>query len=333
MPVFDSVQQMQGRRRAFRRRTFLSVGLAGVGAYLGYRWWRQRPQALAQRRTLYVTPNGDFYTVSISNRYPIVDPETWRLKIRSSAREREYSLEQIRALPVRQFAKTLSCISNPVGGPAVGNAIWTATPLLSFLEAFDPEPGQRVVFRGLDGFDSSIPIEVALGADVYLAYEMNGAPLPRKHGFPLRVLLPGKYGMKQPRWLTEIELTDDRARGYWERRGWSETADIHPASRIDSARPVSPEEWKVEGVAYAGAAAVRAVEVQVDGGPWQEARITSPAVGDSWTTWEWSWKARPGRYVIGSRVFDVQGNVQEAGFSGTFPNGSTGTHRVIVEVS
>ena len=314
------------------RRTFLSVGLAGVGAYLGYRWWRQRPQALAQRVTRYVTPNRDFYTVSISKRYPVVDSESWRLKIRSSGLEREYSLQQIQALPSRQIHKTLSCISNPVGGTAVGNAVWTGALLPSVLAAFDPRPGQRVVFRGLDGFDSSVPVEVALREQAYLAYQMNGVPLPREHGFPLRVLLPGKYGMKQPRWLNEIELTDKRARGYWERRGWSEEADIHPTSRIDSAGPHSLEIWKIQGVACAGAATVGAVEVQVDDGLWREARLTSPTKDDSWATWAWTWKAQPGRYVIASRVIASGGNVQENSFSSTFPNGATGIHRVIVEV-
>lgn len=333
MPVFDSLETLKTRRRGIRRRRFLSVILAGAAAWFGYRWWRQLPQQLAQRATDYITRNSAFYTVSIHSRYPRVDPSTWRLTLKTGQDELRWSLDELRAMESKEVTKTLACISNPVGGTAVGNAVWRGFPLADLLPSrVLSEESLRVVFRGLDGFHSSVPIEVARDPGAYLVHSMNGEPLSREHGFPLRVFLPGKFGMKQPRWLDEIEVTTDRARGYWESRGWSEAADMHLSARIDSAKSGPDGVWRIQGIAYAGAPAVGGVEVSLDEGPWQPAELTTPALPDAWINWSWLSQIAPGEHLLAARVFDVEGNRQIETFSGSFPSGATGIHRVRLEI-
>ncbi len=333
--MFESVDQLRRRRRRTGRRRFLIALAAGVGGYLGYRWWRARPMPLVERRHRYLTPNRDFYTVSIGGYPEKPDIEHWRLRLESPARSFEMSDAQIRALESKTIPKTFMCISNRVAGDAIGNAEWTVTPLAPLIRRVLPPQGGpwTVAFHALDGFYSSVPLEVALDEEAYLAYQMNGVPLPREHGYPLRVLLPGKYGMKQPRWLERIEVTDGSVSGYWEWRGWSSAADVKMTSRIDSASRQDGGTWLLRGIAYCGARAVGEVQWRVDGGVWQPTRLTNAALPNAWSTWESGWTpAGTGSHVLEVRVADEQGERQEEEFSGAFPSGATGLHRVIVEV-
>ncbi|HSR53249.1 MAG TPA: molybdopterin-dependent oxidoreductase [Acidobacteriota bacterium] len=236
----------------------------------------------------------------------------------------------------------------------------------------------RVVFRARDGFFSSVPLEVGLDPEAYLAYEMNGRRLPREHGFPARVLLPGKYGMKQPKWLERIEITSRNVGGYWENQGWSDSCDVRMMSRIDRVdrlgredeRPSRPGDrghgehffsqqqdaipqetttaetsaaagdtrgsgiWVVEGIAYCGGQAVGAVEISCDGqDTWHEAELTSSRRPNAWTTWRWLWKpSARGSYTLAVRTRDASGKRQPESYTGSFPSGSTGIHKVSVEV-
>jgi DMSO/TMAO reductase YedYZ molybdopterin-dependent catalytic subunit len=199
----------------------------------------------------------------------------------------------------------------------------------------DRDPSNlRVVFHGLDGFYSSVPYSVAADPDSLLAYEMNGQPLPSKHGYPLRVLLPGRYGMKQPRWLEKIVITTSDESGYWEKRGWSDSALINPLSRIDSAKPIDRGLWKVTGIAFCGNQAVGSVDLSADGGEtWKRARLTSSAQRHVWTTWEFDWHpSQGGEHILAVRVTDQDGRKQEEDFDGAFASGSTGLHRVVITV-
>ncbi len=333
--MFDSATELRRQRRHTGRRRFLIAVLAGVGGYFAYRWWRARPKPLVQRRHGYLTPNRDFYTVSIGGYPEKPDLGRWELRLEGPSGTFSLSLEQIRGLEYRRIAKTFMCISNRVGGDAVGNAEWTATPLAPLLgRVMDGAgPGWRAVFFAADGFYSSVPLEVALDPESYLAYEMNGVALPREHGFPLRVLLPGKYGMKQPRWLERIIVTRDSTSGYWERRGWSESAQVKMTSRFDAARAGPDGSWRVQGVAYCGSLPVGGVEVRVNEGAWQPARLTSAASPNAWSTWEFQWRPNgSGSHVLSVRVIDAKGGRQIEDFSGAFPSGATGLHQVIVEV-
>lgn len=336
--LFESRNQLEANRRHYNRRRFLGFALLGTGAYAGYRWLRDRPKPIAQRQVRYVTPESEFYSVSIYPGYrPRLNIEKWQLTFRGpQGGGFSLSYPELLKLDSRRVHKTFICIENPVGGEAIGNAEWTATPLAPLLEGLLPQDrdGLRVVFRALDGFYSSVPLETALDERAFIAFEMNGRPLPRDHGYPARVLLPGKYGMKQAKWLDSIEITAERVRGYWENQGWSYDCNIRMTSRIDSCLPAPDDRCLVSGIAFCGAQAAGKVEVSLDGGSsWQAARLTSPAQPDSWSTWEFLFKPRrAGEHLITSRAQDASGKRQEEGYTGSFPSGSTGLHRVLVQL-
>lgn len=335
--MFDSLARLNESRKGVRRRTFLIAAAAGAAGVWLYRWWRRQPMPVAQRPVRYITPNRDFYQVSIDPAFPPKpDLNSWRLEIAGPGGEDRLSLSDLAARQPRRIPRTFMCISNRVGGDSIGNAEWTATPLGPILEPIcgTAGPDLRAVFYGMDGFYSSVPLETALDKESFLAWEMNGAPLPREHGFPLRVLLPGKYGMKQPRWLQRIEITSDSVSGYWESRAWSDQCDVKMTARIDSAKPTEGGRWKVSGVAFCGSRTVGRVEVSADRGrSWAPALLTSPTLPNAWALWVYDWiPPGPGEYVFSARVADGAGNAQIEAFSGSFPSGSTGLHQVIVKV-
>lgn len=336
--MFNSLKQLDKNRRGILRRRFLIALAAGVGGYYGYHWWLRQPMALVERAIRYITPNRDFYRVSISSRFPEkVDPSTWKLAVQGVGGEvRTLGLEDLNGLGARKTFKTFMCIETPVGGDSIGNAEWTVTPLAPILEPLleGARQGLRVAFRAMDGFYSSVPLAVALDPEAYLAWEMNGVPLPREHGYPLRVLLPGKYGMKQPRWLDTIEITGDAVRGYWENRGWSDQCDVKIMSRIDSAKPKADGRWVVAGIAYCGGQPVAGVELSDDGGSnWGRARLTSEAFPNAWATWEYDWSpSHEGDLILAVRAVDATGKRQIEEYGGSFPSGSTGLHRVRLSV-
>ena len=336
--LFDSRNQLESNRKRYNRRRFLSFALLAGGAYAGYRWLRDRPKPIAQRQVRYLTPESEFYSVSIYPGYrPRLDINQWKLQfLDPQGQGFSLSYAELLQLNSRRVHKTFICIENPVGGEAIGNAEWTATPLAPLLERLLPEDrqGLRVVFRALDGFYSSVPLKTALDERAFIAFEMNGRPLPRDHGYPARVLLPGKYGMKQAKWLQSIQVTAEWVRGHWENQGWSYDCDIRMTSRIDSCHPTSDGRYCLSGIALCGAQAVGQVEVSCDGGSsWQTARLTSPARPDAWSSWEFLFKpGRLGEHLLASRVQDASGRHQEEGYTGSFPSGSTGLHRVLVQI-
>ncbi len=248
------------------------------------------------------------------------------------------SYDELLKLPSSEVHKTFICVGNEPGGPAMGNAVWTATALAPMLEkalGTMSRENLRVVFHAADGFYSSVPLELAMNSLSWIAYKMNGEALPLKHGFPARVLLPGIYGMKQPRWLSKIEIVKSPwFKGHWETRGYCDECKIKMTARIDSARPQKDGSWIVTGIALCGAETVGNVEVSFDDGTtWQTATITSEQLPDAWVTWQITWKpANKGEYVLATRVTDAKGNRQIERNSTSFPSGSTGLHRAIVAV-
>ncbi len=340
MALFDSLNQLNQERRRTNRRRFLVGGLAAICAYSGFRWWRFRARTIANRATKFITPNQDFYTVSIDEGFrPTIKQEDWRLEVvGTDGKAFTISYEELLKLPAQDIHKTFICVGNEPGGPAMGNALWTATPLAPILEkALGPasRDNLRVVFHALDGFYASVPLTMAMSGMSWLAYKMNGETLPIKHGFPARVLLPGIYGMKQPRWLSKIEITKTPwFKGYWEARGYCDECKIKMTARIDSARQQKDGTWLVTGVALCGAQAIGQVEVSFDDGKtWQGAAITSEQLPDAWVTWEVNWKPEnKGQYVLSARVAEASGKRQIESNSSSFPSGSTGLHRAIVNV-
>jgi DMSO/TMAO reductase YedYZ molybdopterin-dependent catalytic subunit len=236
-----------------------------------------------------LTPVADFYVVAKDLLPPAVDPEAWRLRIGGLVeRERSFGLADLRGLPRVEGERTLVCISNEVvtWGGLAGNQRWAGVRLLDLLAVVGVRPeATHVLWRSADGYTESLPLaEVDEG--VWLVDEMGppGTPLPVEHGFPLRVLVAGRYGMKQPKWLTEIRLADHDEPGYWETRGWDEAAVVRTWSRIDEPRsgdgvPVG-RPFDVYGVAFAGVRGIRRVEVSPDDGrTWAEAELEP--VGDA----------------------------------------------------
>ena len=210
---------------------------------------------------------------------------------------------------------TLECIGNQAGGELLGNARWRGTRLLPLLQrAGIKQEATAFAFRAADGYETGVLLEELMHEDVLLAYEMNGAPLTRDHGYPLRILIPGKYGQKQPKWITEIEAIAEPIKGHWERQGWSDRADIltHALARQVQQERVSIRNRKVNGqsgwLAIAGMAlasqrAIDRVEVSRDGGTtWQVAEQTHPASTYEWTLWRHRWQFQPGEYQLLARA-------------------------------
>jgi len=201
-----------------------------------------------------------------------------------------------------------------------------------------PESTERIVFHAADGYVDSFPMDYALRENVIVAYQMNGVPLPNSHGFPARIIVPGLYGMENVKWLTRIEPVPADFRGYWQRRGWADTAVINTMSRIDvpavGAR-VPPVEMEVGGVAFAGDRGIDFVEFSADGGEtWQRAETSAPLSPYTWVLWRATWlPPETGRVFVTVRATDGAGETQTAVIRGNLPDGATGHHRISVLTS
>jgi DMSO/TMAO reductase YedYZ molybdopterin-dependent catalytic subunit len=274
--------------------------------------------------------------------------------------------EDITSMPMTEQTMTMQCIGNWIGGPLVGNARWGGTPFNNLLDmAGVRSEAVKVRFESADGYTTSIPLERALRDEVLLVWEMNGQELPSKHGFPMRLINPGHYGQKMPKWITRIELIDDPNHlGYWESLPknktvkWSDAAIATVNSRIDA--PLSPwddikdpdnggvtkwfqtirgtadTKFKIHGIAMAGERQVERVEVSTNGvwGPWEEAHITAQSLLNQWVGWRYDWPLpASGRYEIVARATDSEGDRQPRTDVGNdLYDGRTGYHVVPVDV-
>ena len=286
-----------------------------------------------------VTPNDRFYVVSKNLfRDPIVDEQSWRLEVVGHV-ERPLILtyDRMQALPAASQYFTLQCISNEVGGSLIGNAAWRGISLGDLLREAGVRAGAvDVVLRAADDYVDSIPIDKALEPATMLAYEMNGEVLPKEHGFPVRLLVPDIYGMKNVKWLTKIEVIEYDVKGYWQTRGWDDTALMQTTSRIDLPRGRSnlpAGENFVGGIAVAGARGVQKVEVSTDGGGTWSPATMKPGLGpNAWVLWLHRWElttAEDERRIL-VRGTDGTGTLQDAEVRDTLPSGSSGYHAVTV---
>jgi DMSO/TMAO reductase YedYZ molybdopterin-dependent catalytic subunit len=288
----------------------------------------------------FITPDGSFYRVDTALLVPEVDPTTWQLRIHGMVqRELTLTFDQLLRRPLIEDYVTLTCVSNPVGGPYVGNALWLGARLADLIRQARPLAGaSQLLCTSVDGFTSGTPLEVVLdGRDALLAVAMNGQPLPVEHGFPARMVVPGLYGyVSATKWVTDIEVTTfASANAYWVQRGWSQQAPIKTESRIDvpgSGATLAPGRTPVAGVAWAQHKGIAAVEVRVDAGPWREARLAAVPDIDTWRQWVWQWDATPGNHVIEARATDKTGYTQTAVQAPPPPNGASGYPSVTVTV-
>jgi DMSO/TMAO reductase YedYZ molybdopterin-dependent catalytic subunit len=288
----------------------------------------------------FITPNGSFYRVDTAILLPQVDPATWQLRIHGMVqREVTISFAELLRRPLIEDYITLTCVSDPVGGPYVGNAKWLGASLAALIRQARPRAGaNQLLCTSVDGFTSGTPLQVVLdGRDALLAVAMNGAALPVEHGFPARMVVPGLYGyVSATKWVTDIEVTTfAAASAYWAVRGWSQQAPIKTESRIDVpaiGSTLRPGPTQVAGVAWAQHKGVAAVEVRVDQGPWQEARLAAVPDIDTWRQWVWEWQATPGDHVLEARATDKTGYTQTAVQAQPPPNGASGYPSAAVTV-
>ncbi len=372
-------------RQQSRRRFLMSSGAVAISALVP-QWgcdsnkvtFREMPTAppmdmppetpMEEMPEARITPNSRFYLQSIKgkNYDPGIDAANWSLRVDGLVDNPIESLayEAITGMPMARQTMTMQCIGNWIGGPLVGNAEWGGTPFRNLLDmAGIGEGAIRAKFYSVDGYTTSIPLERALREECLLVWEMNGEVLPSKHGFPVRLINPGHYGQKMPKWITRIELIDEVYLGYWESKPekkpfkWSDDAIATVNSRIDS--PLSlwddvkdPDNggvtvqlqtirgdadtvFSVHGIAMAGERKVDIVEVSTDGGAsWEEAHILNHPRENVWVAWRYEWPLPPsGRYEIVARATDNAGDAQPAEDKGEdLYDGRTGWHRVPVNV-
>jgi DMSO/TMAO reductase YedYZ molybdopterin-dependent catalytic subunit len=287
----------------------------------------------------FITPNSKFYRVDTAIVLPEITPSSWQLRLHGMvSKEITLSFEELIKRPLIEDYITLTCVSNPVGGPYVGNARWLGASLGALLREAGVSPAaNQLLCTSSDGFTSGTPVQVAMdGRDSMLAVAMNGTVLPVEHGFPVRMVVPGLYGyVSACKWITDIEVTTyAAARAYWSDRGWSQQAPIKTESRIDvPGGSVKPGPTAVAGVAWAQHKGVDAVEVRVNRGPWHEARLASVPNIDTWRQWTWQWDATPGTHLIESRATDRTGYTQTAVETPEAPNGASGYPQLAVSVS
>ncbi|MFI7005307.1 sulfite oxidase [Streptomyces sp. NPDC050145] len=294
----------------------------------------------------FVTPNNDFYRVDTALVVPKVDATRWRLRIHGTGVERELTLsfDDLLKMPLIERDITLTCVSNEVGGPYIGNARWIGVRLADLLKQCGVRPPSRggradqLVARSVDGMTIGSPVEDVMdGRDALLAVGMNGEPLPFAHGFPVRMVVPGLYGyVSACKWIKDIELTTfDAYDAYWVERDWAQRAPIKTESRIDTPKPFArPAAGTVmiAGVAWAQHRGIEKVEVRVDDGPWERARLAAQDTRDTWRQWSWPWEATKGSHTLSVRATDGTGRTQTARRTPTLPDGATGWHTVIVTV-
>ena len=291
--------------------------------------------------TPYLTPNSDFYRIDTALQIPAIDPDTWKLTIGGMvAAPVTLTFAELLALPLEEHTITLACVSNDVGGDLVGNATWLGYPVRKLLARAKPQASADMVLsRSVDGFTAGTPLEVLtdIDTDALIAVGMNGSPLPLEHGFPVRMVVPGLYGyVSATKWLSELSVTRfDRAQGYWTDKGWSVKGPIKTASRIDRPREgssIAAGRYAVAGVAWDQHTGIRSVEVRVDNGPWQQARLAQTVSADTWRQWVWEWDAVTGKHTLQVRATNADGQTQTSAVAPPAPNGATGWHTVDVVV-
>lgn len=287
-----------------------------------------------------VVPTEDFYRIDTALIVPSVDERRWQLRVHGLV-EREVVLgyDELLAMDRVEEYVTIACVSNEVGGDLVGNALWSGVRLTEVLDRAGVRPeAEQLVGRSVDGFTAGFPVEAAFdGREPLIALGMNGRPLPRRHGFPARLIVPGLYGyVSATKWLSDIELTTwDGFDGYWIPRGWAKEAPIKTQSRIDAPNPRRDHPAGtivLGGVAWAPLLGVDAVEVRVDGGGWIAAEISVPLSSAAWVQWRAAVELSPGRHVVEVRATDGTGEPQPEEVAPPRPDGATGYHSVVLRV-
>jgi len=282
--------------------------------------------------TPFVTDNADFYRVDTAFVVPRITTDGWQLRLHGMV-DKEVTLDynDLVAMPSIERMITLTCVSNEVGGDLAGNARWQGVRIADVLAMAGPQEGADCVLSSSsDGFTVTTPLEALTdGRDALLAFAMNGVPLPVEHGFPVRMVVPGLYGyVSGTKWVVDLNVTQfSEVSAYWTERGWSPRGPIKTASRIDvpNGSQVSKGTVAVAGVAWAQHRGISGVQVQIDGGSWQDATLSGEVSADTWRQWLYQWDAaNAGEHTIRCRAIDGSGAVQTDQVQGVIPDGATG---------
>jgi DMSO/TMAO reductase YedYZ molybdopterin-dependent catalytic subunit len=294
--------------------------------------------------TPYITRNGDFYRIDTALTVPDVPADTWTLRIHGDVEEElELSFEDLLGMRLVERRITMTCVSNEVGGELIGTATWIGVPMADILDLVGIRGGaDGVLATSDDGWTCAIRVNDFYDRQALLAVAMNGEPLPLEHGFPVRVVVPGLYGMVgSTKWVRGMEIgrfADFEA--YWTQRGWDAEAPIKTQSRIDTPTgfqeltPADDGSVTLGGVAWAQTTGIAKVEVQIDRGDWLEADLGTEDSVDTWRMWKHTWAdPTPGSHTITVRATDKGGDTQTSDSARPLPNGATGWHTITFSVA
>ena len=253
-----------------------------------------------------------------------------------------FTFDDLAAMPLIERDITLTCVSNDVGGSYIGSARWLGVRLTDLLDkaGVSSTKADQILSTDVDGMTIGTPYSVATdGRDAMIAIGMNGESLPREHGFPARMVVPGLYGfISATKWISRITLTTYAEQdSYWTNRDWATDAPIKISSRIDTPKPlanVDAGRTVIGGIAWAQhQKGIDKVQVRIDGGGWQDAKLGPSAGQDYWRQWYLPWTAETGQHSLAVRAFDGEGDMQVAARTTPFPNGSSGYQEIVVRVS
>ncbi len=326
-----------------KRRTFIKLSaISAAGFVLPLQLEARTTQTAPLKPSTLITPNSDFYILQIGEP-AVLEKENWRLVVTGLIQKPgpPLQLEDITAMDAVTTMRTLKCIGDPIGTEQMSNATWKGIRLRDLLQKSGVKPEAKVVvFRCADGYHTAIPIEKAMHEDTLLAYEMNGEPLPIEHGFPIRLLNPGHYGTKNPKWIVNIQLATQHE-GYWEKRGWDPIAAVKLATLIgtpsEDEKISTGKTYTVSGAAFDAGnhGGIKSVEVSVDyGQTWHEAEIWAKDTPLAWVLWKWEWrvpeKAEP--VEIYARATANTGITQDEIGIDAEPVGAIGYHMIDAEI-
>lgn len=297
-----------------------------------------------------ITPQDKFYTVTKNTVDPDVDIDVWRLEVNGHVeRSHTYDFEELAVLPSTTQLTTLMCISNHVSAGLISNAEWRGVPMSDLLDAAEVRPGAvEVVLRGADGFTDTFSIDKALEPTTLVVYEINGEPLSRIHGFPVRVIVPGLFGEKSVKWVTGIEVVTSDVKGFYEQQGWGPSFEIPTRSDFFSPamnrgnrsfrEPFALDQpATLRGRAFGGDRDISKVEISFDDGEsWQEVTTFDyRGTNLTWKFWSHRWTPRqPGEFILAVRAYDGAGVLQPVEPLPSDPReGTTGMHRVRATVA
>ena len=281
------------------------------------------------------TPVEDHYRIDIASRPISIDLATWALPFSGLvAEEVSFTMDQLRNdYEAREQHVTMQCISNRIGGNLISTTRWTGVPVRDVLADVDlAEDAAWLLIEGGDNFFEYVSIEMIMNdPDIMFTYDFDGQPLPERNGFPLRIYIPDRYGMKQPKWINNIVVTRTDELGYWVRRGWSAEAIMQTSSVVDTIATDSIYKDEdgtmrvpIGGYAVAGARGISKVEISIDDGEWIEAELRQPLSDKTWVFWRYDWAFETGEFTFSVRCYEGNGDLQPTVEQGVRPDGATG---------